>query len=677
MAKQKMQCMELLTPLESSKEVVDLIQRREVLQLREYAPERNISTFATGPIVSKLDKYILTAQQAQQVLQEYCPRKRGLLASLDGRTEIAPADYERWADVADIVMGKCYQILALAKQVEDAKAAIARNVTLAEGLVSWLNLDIPMRQQETQTAMLWVGTLPAAYDRTQLLTQLAERAPQAELVDAQIIGATKEQSNVVVMCHRSEREEIYVALREMGFALPSDPTRHPPRQRYERYLKANETLQEEIRTAQDALIAYGETLQAPLDIEELTDIHTQIDFVIDYFYIRRDKYQALQSMATTDSVVAMTGYIPARDAEVLQAELEQKYTVAMRVFDPEDAAEEPPVLLENKPLAAAVESVTAMYSLPGKNDVDPNPIMSFFYYVFFGMMLADAGYGLLMVIALLIAKRKFHFEQNMVKTVNMFLCCGISTTIWGILFGGWFGDIIPVVAREFFGKEIGSLALWFEPVKDPIKLMLYSFLFGIIHLFVGLGIHFYSCCKDGRVWDAIFDVVPVYLFVLGLMPLGAGIFIADKIPAALSQAGNYLLIAGAVAVVLTAGRASKSIGGKLGGGLYALYNTASGYLGDILSYSRLLALGLSSGVIASVVNLMGTLPSNPVVKCVLMLVVFLLGHTMNLAINLIGTYVHTNRLQYVEFFSKFYEGGGKAFIPFKINTKHYRFKEET
>lgn len=259
--------------------------------------------------------------------------------------------------------------------------------------------------------------------------------------------------------------------------------------------------------------------------------------------------------------------------------------------------------------------------------------------------------------------------------MNMFLGCGISTIFWGAMYGSWFGDIIQVVAREFFGKEIGSLALWFEPVNDPLKLLLFSFLFGIVHLFVGLGVRFGMLWKDGKKLDAFCETVPVYLLVTGAAPLAAGIIIT--IPPWITGAAKYVALAGVAAVILTAGRGSKSIFGKLGGGLYGLYNVGSGYLGDILSYSRLLALGLSTGVIASVVNMLGTIPKNPVVKAVLLVFAFVAGHTVNIAINLIGTYVHTNRLQYVEFFSKFYEGGGRAFAPLTTNTKYFKFREET
>jgi len=259
--------------------------------------------------------------------------------------------------------------------------------------------------------------------------------------------------------------------------------------------------------------------------------------------------------------------------------------------------------------------------------------------------------------------------------VNYVLFCGIATVFWGAMFGSWFGDIIQVVSKQFFGRPMGSIALWFEPVANPMTMLLYAFLFGIIHLFTGLGVRFYMLWRAGRKLAAVLDVVPVYLLVMGAAPLGANVVVA--VPAIVLTAGKYLAAAGALGVVLTAGRSSKNIFGKLGGGLYGLYNTGAGYLGDILSYSRLLALGLCTGVIANVINLLGTIPGNKVVKAVLLTVVFLFGHTVNIAINIIGAYVHTNRLHYVEFFSKFYEGGGRAFTPLSANTKYFRYREET
>ncbi len=301
--------------------------------------------------------------------------------------------------------------------------------------------------------------------------------------------------------------------------------------------------------------------------------------------------------------------------------------------------------------------------------------MSFFYYLFFGMMLSDAGYGIVMVVATVIALKKFKLSEKMRKALTMFRNCGISTIIFGALFGSWFGDIVQVVGREFFGVNIGSLALWFEPIDDPIRLLLYSFALGIAHLFLGVGVSFKMKWDEGRKLDAFLDTVPVYLTILGVCPAAASIL--TDVPSMLINIGLCVAVIGVVSLVLTAGRGSKSIFGKFFGGLYALYNTATGYLSDILSYSRLLALGLATGSIAGVINLIGTMPENLVVKAILLVVVFFVGHTANLAINLLGAYVHTDRLQFVELFSKFYEGGGRAFDPFGVKTNYIEFKEES
>lgn len=665
MAKLKMKSIELIAPLEQSKEIVDLLQRMGTVELTDCEEGDALYKLSTGVTVSTFERFLTAAESAQKTLDKYAPQKKGLikglLSSFDGRKEVEFSDYLKKSDRADDILRECYKINSLEGDIREAEVDNVRCRTAMDALEPWLGLDIPMQSKGTETTAVFVGTFPIEYDVQSLLSALAAAAPDCSEVDVDIVSATQERTCAVIFCHRECEKEIFEALRELNFAWPGDPTKHPPKVRYERLCKQIES--------NDA-----DSCRAQKEIAEFAGSREDIAFVADYFRIQKEKYSALEKLAMTNRVFVLRGYIPEKRVEKVVGALEKSYTVAVEVTDPDRETQDAPVLLENNAFAAPVESITEMYSLPGKDDIDPNPVMAFFYYVFFGLMLSDAGYGLLMVIAMLFAKAKLKLEPKMKKTVNMFLYCGISTMFWGTMFGSWFGDAPQVIAREFFGKEIGSTAVWFEPVNDPMKLLLYSFLFGIIHLFVGLGVRFYMLWKDGKHLDAICDVVPVYLLVTGAAPLCAGIII--DVPTMLTTIGKYLAIAGAVLTVLTSGRSSKNILGKLGGGLYGLYNTASGYLGDILSYSRLLALGLSTGVIATVINLLGTMPGNKIVKLILFIFVFLVGHTANIAINLIGTYVHTNRLQYVEFFSKFYEGGGRSFTPLKANTKHFRFKEE-
>ena len=311
--------------------------------------------------------------------------------------------------------------------------------------------------------------------------------------------------------------------------------------------------------------------------------------------------------------------------------------------------------------------------------------MYWFYVAFFGLMLSDAAYGLIMTVACAAVLIAFpRMAKGLRKSMKLFLACGISTTIWGFLFGGFFGDFISVVSRTFFGHEVTLRALWFVPLNDPMRMLIYSLLFGIIHMYVGLGIKGYMCLRDRRIKDFVGDVLSWFLFVSGLLLLliSSSFFygIAGMqlhLPGAGGKVCLGIAVAGAVILLLMGGRQAKNPVLRILLGAYEIYGV-TGWLSDILSYSRLLALGLATGVIAQVVNQIGTMFGNGVLGVILFIIVFIFGHTLNFAINALGAYVHTNRLQYVEFFGKFYESGGNPFEPFFSDTKYVdvEYKEE-
>lgn len=656
-----MKKIEIIAPLPQIKDVVDLVQRRGVIELTK--PEKNdaLQHLSAEKSAARYEKYLSVVSAALKEIEKRKPEKKSLAESfIPKMTDLTLSEYLLRSDEADETLNLCYSINDAVKEITEATAAIARNKAMMDSLTPWLSLDLPMKYSGTRTTAAFIGTLPAAYTAESLKAALLPILGETDTFECEIISAAKGRTNALVLCHTECKQAVFNALRELGFAYPSDPTKHPPEVRFERYKKLNEDLELAIKTNKEKLEAWA-------------DKREQIRFAEDYFTVCKEKYSSIGSLGVTDSVFVLTGYIAEKNARKLTDELNKTFDVAISLTDPGED-EDVPVLLQNNGFSGAVESITKMYSLPGKDDVDPNPVMAFFYYALFGIMLSDAGYGALMVLGTLFVKLKWKPQGNLKKTVDMYFYCGIATVFWGALFGSWFGDIFNVVAEQFFNKDIGSLALWFEPVNDPMKLMLYSFLFGIIHLFVGLGVSFCNIWRHGNKLGAVCDVIPVYLFITGLAPLGASIVIT--VPPAVTTVGKYLMIAGAVLIVATAGRSSKNIIGKFGLGLYGLYNVASGWLSDILSYSRLLALGLCTGVIAQVVNTLGTIPENKVTKLCLLIPVFIFGHTVNMAINLIGTYVHTNRLQYVEFFAKFYEGGGRSFTPLTAHTKHYNIKED-
>ena len=670
-----MKYLEAVVPYSEGQKLLDFLQMRSVLELKEIEQTDGLESFSTGRSVAQIDKFYDTAQTALGILDRYVPEKSSLIDSLKELPEMGLKEFEGKCDQADEILGICHDICECEKTIAESKAAVARYDAGRDALKPWLSLDVPMTFKGTETTSAFIGTLPDDYTAESLGIALAPALEGEERFECEIISHTKDRSCIFVICHRECSEKMLSALRSLGFAYPSDPTKHPPQVRFDRLGGETEKTRENCRESEDK-------------IRELAVHREEIKFACDYFLIRKERYVALEKVYTTDTVIAVGGYVPESEAEGLARDIEEKYMAAVEITD---AGDDAPVLLKNKPFAAAVEGITAMYSLPGKDDIDPNPVMSFFYYMLFGIMLSDAGYGLLMAIGCGIAKFKFKVTGKMKKTVDMYFWCGIATVFWGTLFGSWFGDIVTRVSDQFFGiSNIGevwnnalgfnlfreNIALWFEPVNNPTKLLLFSFLFGIVHLFFGVAAGMVKMWKVGNKVGAICDGIPVFMLIIGIAPIGANIIKAGCFPDSVTSVSKWIALAGAVLVVLTAGRDSKNIVGKLGLGLYGLYNTASGWLSDILSYSRLLALGLCTGVIATVINILGTIPDGKVAKACLLIPVFIFGHVVNMAINLIGTYVHTNRLQYVEFFSKFYEGGGRAFTPLKLNTKHFTIKED-
>ena len=663
MAKLSMKRIEIVAPLQERKKIMETLQRRGVVELTRCADE-GLLKLDTAASVGRFEKAQAAAAAALAVLAEYAPPKKSLFSAFAGAREMEAAAFDEQALLAEEILKTCHHINGLQAAICDAQADTARLQTQIDQLRPWEALDVAMDFKGTKTCAAFIGSVPYQCTYNDILDKLAA---ETDAVDIEVVAAFPGQSNLFVLCHQRDGERVYQALREMGFARPNDPVPCTPAEQIALCQEKIERLRQEIEQAREAIRGHS-------------GARGEIEFLIDYYGTRRDKYEALASLAMTDSAFVACGYIPAKYLPRLAAQLEKNYTVALEAADPGEG-EDPPVLLENNAFAAPVEGITEMYALPSKEDADPNPVMAFFYYLFFGMMLSDAGYGALMVLGcaaalLLHARGKISLPQKMRRNVTMFLYCGIYTVVWGALFGSWFGDIVPVVFTQFLGRRAPALELWMDPVQSPMKLLLVSFGLGIAHLFAGVGAKCAAQWKAGKRFDALCDSVPVYLMVLGAAPLACGML--TEVPPILSSIGKWVALAGVALIVLTAGREAKGLLGKLGGGLglNGLYGIAAGYLGDIMSYSRLLALGLCTGVIAKVVNMIGSMPRNPAAKGIALAVVFVVGHGLNFAINALGAYVHANRLQFVEMFSKFYTGGGRAFAPFHMETKYITLKED-
>ncbi len=355
-------------------------------------------------------------------------------------------------------------------------------------------------------------------------------------------------------------------------------------------------------------------------------------------------------LISTEKTSVITGYIVSKNSKLLKKEFPEAF------IHFSEADKDAPVAFENNLLVSPVEGITESYTMPSSQDIDPNPIMAFFYYLFFGMMFSDAGYGLLMIIVC--GYGGFIGRSKIKKMLRMFFFCGISTLFWGLMYGSFFGNAITSIGEIFLGRRLILRPLWINPTQEPLTLLIFSIALGFIQILTGLCIKFYIQLRHGRITEGLLDTGSWILTLSGLGILSAGIAYEP-----LTTPGVIITAIGALSLVTTQGRDKKNIFLKITGGFLSLYNITS-YISDILSYSRLMALGLATGVIAEVVNILGGLGGNSLTGIIMYILIFIIGHSLNFAINMLGAYVHTNRLQYVEFYSKFYEGGGRAFVPF-------------
>lgn len=610
-----------------------------------------------------------TADQALVILNTYVPEKKGMLDSLAGKPLVEKELFEKAAENQDQYMATASRIVTLDKQIAESKAAVLKVQNQVEALAPWLSLTVPVSYTGTQKTAVLIGTMPNPQDQQSILNLLAGAVPDVEAVDVELISTDKDFTYLAVICMKQDAGKVEEVLRTGGFSKPSSPVQKIP----EEYKK---DLEAEIAKTQE------QVKQLESELAECAVSRQDLELISDYYRTRAEKYRILGEIPQTASTFAISGYVPAAKADAIVKELSEHYGAAAETEGIKEE-EEPPVLLHNNRFSESVEGVLASFGLPAKGEIDPTFFTSIFYVFLFGLMLSDAAYGLIVSLACGIVLLKFpRMETNLRKSVQLFFWCGLSTLFWGVLFGGYFGDALDVISETFFGHKISIPALWFVPLNEPMRMLLYSMLFGVIHLFTGLALKGYMYIRDHKYMDFVCDVIFWYMLLLGLIGLliPSSMFagIAGKqivFPTALNAAAKWSAILGAVGIVLFSGRSSKNPALRIALGAYDLYNI-TGWLSDVLSYSRLLALGLATGVIASVVNQMGSMGGKSIGGVILFIIVFVIGHVFNMAINLLGAYVHTCRLQYVEFFGKFYEGGGKPFEPFKLKTKYVDLKEE-
>ena len=571
---------------------------------------------------------------ALETLKHYETKKGGLFAARPEKTIGELFSDEAYAAALDTAQAVL--------DAQDARSRLAaeksRLTAVRESFVPWQQLPLPLETLGTQHTRILLGTVPAQTDLEALRAKVFEAADEVQLEQ---ISADQQSLYLLVFVHKCAAEAVGAALREAGFALTT-------------FDGVQGTAAENIRRTDEAIAACEQ--QDAEKLAELTALAEQksaLQLAFDRCTQEISKAQAADRLVHSEKTFCLGGWVPCEDVGKLEALL-SGFCCAWELTDP--APEEypdVPVKLKNNKLTWPLNMVTEMYSLPAYDGVDPNPLMAPFFILFYGIMMADMGYGLLMILASIIITKKSRPKGTSGQMFGLMFSCGISTFLMGALTGGFFGDFLPqlvgIIDPDTTFKALPSL---FTPLDDTITILIGAMALGFVQIVTGMAISFVEKIKKGQIMDAIWEELTWWIVFAGIACMALGVT-------------NIVLYVGLAMVVVGSGWSAKSFG-KVTAIFGSVYNHVTGYFGDILSYSRLMTLMLAGSVIASVFNTLGAIPGN----VVFFLLVSVAGNGLNFALNLLSCYVHDLRLQCLEYFGKFYKDGGKPFEPLAINTNY-------
>lgn len=585
------------------------------------------------------DKALMSAQEASRAyrtalasLDRFAPEKKGMFRKRQGvsRAAFFSAESEENARTAAETINKDTRRLG---EIESERT---KNEALRATLAPWLTVDAPLGGADGALAVFF-GTvgLNVTDDALKALADSLDG-----LLTWQQASSDRSLRYLLVMCHGSVKERALSALRDLGFSTVSFRGMTGTAKENDKALAENlAALEKERQEIEQRIAGIGGKREALLEASDRAAIA-----------LRRE--EAKSRLVGTDKVFLLEGWLPADRCAALEKALEP-FTCAIKTREPtENEYPQVPVQLKNNKLTRPLNMVTEMYSLPAYGTLDPNPLMAPFFILFYGIMMADMGYGLLMMIASVIISKKYRPKGTSGELFSLLGLCGISTFIMGALTGGFFGDFLTQLVAIVSPGTVFALPKLFDPLDDLTMILIGSMALGMVQIVTGMAISLIEKCKRKKFLDAFFEEITWWTVFIGiaLLALGRG--------AAVLYVGCALVLLGPI----VQGKGW----GKLTGVFGSLYNHVTGYFGDILSYTRLMALMLAGSVIAQVFNMLAAMPGNVIA----FIIISMLGNAMNFGLNLLGCYVHDLRLQCLEFFNKFYVDGGKPFRPMTLDTEY-------
>jgi V/A-type H+/Na+-transporting ATPase subunit I len=604
------------------------------------------------------DLTILTSQIdfALKFLAPYGP-KRSLLAALSPEELKGIDDLDTLADSVDI-RELLDRVMRLSRDISEAKNTIARLRSARDTSIPWLTLNAPiesLRDTKSSHQMLFLIFRVAHGDICRHLDAVGDAYALTP------VTLSRDYSYYHFLCYRDDRGIFDEALSKLGAQRENLPDFAGTTREYYDFLTR------EIRGLRKKSAALEK------DARILAKDRKMLEALYDHYTIERQREEVSEKLDSSAGATSLEGWIPREKVDAVKAQIHELFRlVVMSDFEPSEN-EQPPILLKNSAPVRPFEVITSLYGMPDSNEFDPTPFFTLFYAIFFGTCLTDAGYGVVLSIILFLLVFGFRYSLGRNKIIQVLLIGSVSTIIMGALVGGWFGDLLFKLPDGSWLKNLGTSIIVIDPLKDTIDFMLFCIALGMIQINMGMLIGFAKYLKAEEYREAYVKMSWV-VFIDGAAVLIAQYMSPGMIPLLVFWASAAAVILASLGIVFFS-NPEKNMGARIGWGLYNLYG-CTGYVGDVLSYLRLLALGLSTGIIATVVNLVaGLVWTIPYVGVVLAPLVFVGGHAFNIAINCLGAFVHTTRLQYVEFFSKFYEGSGKPFRPFGVSPRYVFLKE--
>ncbi len=593
--------------------------------------KEDLSAVSRSEELIDIDDYLNKSKYVIERLEKIEDKKPALEALKEGKKHFTYEEIKNRARKFNF--SQIYkEISSIIDEIEKKEAENQEILNKVSELLPYKAIDIPLEDLKlTKFSKIYLGTIPQRYKEN-----FEELLKENDSVYFDVLHTDKNYAYYLIICHKSDDEDVIDAFRKMGFTLVN--------------FKEKGTINENINSLRERKSKNLDSIDT-LNKELKNYLKYLDDFKIYYEYQSNEKLKVISSekFLRTKNLDLIEGYVPSKFLksfeEAIQLICGDDYYLYKKEADRN--YHEVPIMLKNNKFVGPFEMLTEMYSMPKYNEIDPTPFFAPFYFIFAGIMIGDLGYGLLVFIGSLLALRFFNLDKATKRFMTFFNYLSISAMIFGLVFGSFFGGIIP-------------LPTLINPAEDIMEMLMLSLLLGGVHIFFALGIKAYMDIRDNKPKDAFYDVGLWYMALIGA--IGYGLSKAVSMNPIVVKILFYAMIIAMVGIVLTGGRSEKTTLAKFGWGVYALYGISS-YIGDFVSYLRLMALVLSGSFIGLAVNMIaGMLFGSSIIGKLFAIVIFLVFQAFNCFLCYLSAYVHTARLTYVEMFNKFYEGGG---VPFK------------